>query len=985
MQEPSDTSSRPDSTTERADRSARSGRARLVSAFWTLLDQAFLSGVSLLVALAVGRELGDSGLGLYYVGFPVLVMLVTILSSTIAIPYAVRLQTMTGERRASWLGSAIVAQSLLLSGVISLLLITAGYLGATRGPEPAWLCVSIVAAGVGQWLREFVRRLFLADFRSATATFVDGTTALIQVAAIYLLIRDEQLTVPRAFLSIGAAHASGALVGALLLRLPFKISQQQVFDDLKSGWAFGKRILGASMIGVVQGWSIPWIVPIVGSLAISGRFTESLTLPLLINPLSMGLAAFLPPLYSRIRHREGLEGLRKNVIRHTLALSVFTLLLLVGVAWKGVYLLELAYDHPAASNAWWTLMLLALSHGIPRLLLLPLEHSIIAAERSDIVLRSSTVAMLCTLLGVAIATPVLEELGTAIAIFSAMIFSESIKVVLGWKALKAPATAALPTQVALDEAIDPELLQTTTSSSHQDSSSRARSTLSVTTVEAQEPAAVASLERERQRKARFAPRIERDEKEDQALLDAIERARHFRLNMLALCIWVAVIATFSPPGRDEAITVGSMDFVAKIKLLCRLGMMGLLSFMVLDRQSWRLNGWLQAVFLPMGAYLAWCAASVSWSAIPSVSLGQLVSFSLAVAFAYLTACNVREEKDASKLLMHLAFSCSFVCLVLTGAHLGMPSVGKFSRGMETGFMHPTSIASTGAVAFLATLIGAVVFRWSWAVKTAIPLIALQLLTLYAAENRMSVAMLAPTTLGLMLIYAPRRQLLIGGGFASIVIFAYLMADPGLQLFDAVLGETNSFASRGQTSDEVGSFSGRFEMWAAQFESLSQSPWIGHGYFITSREGQMYVWFTLANWTAHNIWLQVAVTTGIIGLGLFTWTIFSWLYIIFKAHRTSPIHPRLVPAIAWIGLWFLGWSAINESISGPFQPESVAFFVLFGLGLAGAAPKSKEIIETQEPISENEKLRLQLLSGGRLAQASSLAAEPSLAYSSQATP
>lgn len=977
MQQRAETSTIPESSSGPDQSPAGSGRSRLLSAFWTLLDQAFLSGVSLLVALAVGRELGDSGLGLYYVGFPVLVMLVTVLSSTISIPYAIRLQAMTGERRATWFGSALVAQGLLLALLVTLLLATAGYLWLTRGADPAWLCVSIAAAGSGQWLREFVRRLFLADFRSATATFIDGTTAALQIAAIWYLIREEQLTVPRAFFSIALAHTVGAIVGTLLLRLPVRISREQVRADIRNGWSFGRRILGASMISVVQGWSIPWIVPIVGSLAISGRFTESLTIPLLINPLSMGLAAFLPPLYARIRNRDGVRGLRNSVVQHTCVLAVLLLILIIAVAFKGVYFLELAYAHPAASNAWWTLMLLTLSHGIPRLLLLPLEHSIIAAERSDIVLRTSTVAMLSTLLGVAIATPVLAELGTAIAIFFAMLFSESIKVYLGWKALSASPVAA---SLSAGQTLESSSPQTEAHSSLTRSpESRTRRTLSVTSVEVQEPAARESVPASLPRQARFAPRIERDEREDRALQDAIERGRQQRLNLLAICIWVAVLATFSPPGRDEAITVGSLDVVAKLKLVCRLGMMALISFMVLDRQSWRLNGWLQSIFLPMVAYLAWSGASVSWSAIPSVSLGQLVSFSLAVAFAYLTACNVREEKDVSKLLMHLTLSCSFVCLVLTGAHFLVPSIGKFSRGMETGFMHPTAIASTAAVAYLVTLISAVVFRWNWALKSALPLLALQLLTLFVAENRMSVAMLAPTTLALLLIYASRRQLFIGAGFACIALFAYLMADPGLSLFDAVLGETNSFASRGQTSDEVGSFSGRFEMWAAQLESLSQSPWLGHGYFITSADGQMYVWFTLANWTAHNIWLQVAVTTGLIGLAIFTWTILSWLLVSWKAHRQTPIHRSLVPAMGWIGFWFLGWSAINESISGPFQPESVAFFLFFGLGLAGAAPKISESIDRVEPISELEKQRLQLLSGGRMAQASLQVTDPSVAH------
>ncbi|MEZ6109340.1 MAG: hypothetical protein R3B96_25475 [Pirellulaceae bacterium] len=536
-----------------------------------------MSGAGLMATLAVGRSLGETGLGEYYIGFPVIVVLMTLLAATISIPYSIRLQAMDASRRKSWLGAAIVGQFSLLSlVVVGMLLVSAG-LYLYSGPSAGWFCLSVCLAGIGNWLREFSRRLLLADFRARSAVLLDGTVAGLLLLQLIWLARADLTSVPNVFLAVGAAHGLGALLGAILLRVEFRIERAAVLRDWREAWGLGRGILGAAMLGTLQGWSIPWIVPIVSSVDVNGRYSQCLFLPLLINPLAMGLAAFLSPYYSRARHESGHASMRRLVAWHTAGLSLFVVGLLLLAGWKGVDLVEFAYKATGSSTTWWTLMALTLAHGLQRLVLLPLENLLLVEERTDIVMRSSGLSLVLTVLGVAIATPLAGELGTAVAILVATLLGESIKVVLGLRLLRERRSASPATSSAVrdDDQADtpaPQLVSPASGSvvggtmvagsavapgaspARMDLEPRVRGVSSAPLEAVARSAGRGGREGIALGEPLAAPRFVADPERDQAVEEAIEQGRNRRLYLLVICIWVAVIATFSPPGRDEMVT-----------------------------------------------------------------------------------------------------------------------------------------------------------------------------------------------------------------------------------------------------------------------------------------------------------------------------------------------------------------------------------------------------------------------------------------------
>jgi O-antigen ligase len=120
------------------------------------------------------------------------------------------------------------------------------------------------------------------------------------------------------------------------------------------------------------------------------------------------------------------------------------------------------------------------------------------------------------------------------------------------------------------------------------------------------------------------------------------------------------------------------------------------------------------------------------------------------------------------------------------------------------------------------------------------------------------------------------------------------------------------------------------MWTAMWESFLRSPWRGHGYFVSSETGQLKVWYLWSNWTAHNFWLQVLVSTGVIGAALLAWAVIGYAIRLASAGARGIGARRLAFLGAAVLVWQTAWGLTNESFVGPLQPESIVFFEVLGL-------------------------------------------------------
>ena len=92
------------------------------------------------------------------------------------------------------------------------------------------------------------------------------------------------------------------------------------------------------------------------------------------------------------------------------------------------------------------------------------------------------------------------------------------------------------------------------------------------------------------------------------------------------CSWLIAAFVFSLPYREGPKSIQGLDFVALGKLVSRVGSLAVLAManLILIRQK----SLTEVLPLYIGFFLLalWSAASVTWSSLPEVSAGQVLSF-----------------------------------------------------------------------------------------------------------------------------------------------------------------------------------------------------------------------------------------------------------------------------------------------------------------------------------------------------------------------
>jgi O-antigen ligase len=447
-------------------------------------------------------------------------------------------------------------------------------------------------------------------------------------------------------------------------------------------------------------------------------------------------------------------------------------------------------------------------------------------------------------------------------------------------------------------------------------------------------------------------------------------ARRFDIAFFAAAL---ALLSFSLPGREGPESAGGVDFLALSKLGIRV--VAIVYFAMACWITWSTSSirsselihryrisWL---LLPWFFFAGWSLLSVSWSALPVVSVGQwlglvaLLMFTQTVAWRYResvawfqkqsqTLANYRPDSNRFRwvdLIVWVHFILFIYCLGVLIVHLAAPQISGLDRALwisgNNGLVHPTA---AGASSSLGVLIGVFLLaRKLTRTRTLmITMVLVELAVLYFSKSRSALLM----TVVCLSVYAVvltsdriRGTALLAIGAALLV---WISLDPGFEIAGDGLDLVTAYVSRGQTADELKNVSGRSEMWAAIWEQYQTSPILGHGYFVTSSNGKLDVWQGPANQDAHNILLQVLVTTGVIGM-----IPFAWAMVRMVRAGINETDADWFWLMTLTGIWFVGWSQGCVTFLGPIRPESVVFFAVLGVAAGRVDVRISHIDEQQE--------------------------------------
>lgn len=415
----------------------------------------------------------------------------------------------------------------------------------------------------------------------------------------------------------------------------------------------------------------------------------------------------------------------------------------------------------------------------------------------------------------------------------------------------------------------------------------------------------------------------------------LESAKRAPFWPLYVSIFLLMVTSVSAPLESASGTQSILPAsqLTKIKLVtrafCATSLLGL-AFVL----SYRKNAVPVLLrFTPIIAFCLWGLLSISWSALPRISLNQAGSFGILIVFAFATAMAWESEEDTKRLLCFLSLALLFISIMLLALRVAAPQYGALTRDAD-GLLHTTFGSSAASLGFLIGLMSTLIWGWSWAQKLIWVSAPIHIATILVSGSRMSLALTAVLGTLAIILFCRRETLAVLVFACGLIGTSYLMIDPGADVFEKGFDKVGIFVGQGQTRSQLKTLSGRTEMWNVMMNSHQQAPWKGHGYFCTSESGQVYVWYQWGNWTAHNMWLQLLVTTGWIGVAIFSGHLIVLGQSLARvANWTTEAPRRFGMFTVMILLWYLGWGLLNESIFGPTGPDSVVFFVTSGLCIA----------------------------------------------------
>ncbi|MFN3193522.1 MAG: O-antigen ligase family protein [Aureliella sp.] len=414
-----------------------------------------------------------------------------------------------------------------------------------------------------------------------------------------------------------------------------------------------------------------------------------------------------------------------------------------------------------------------------------------------------------------------------------------------------------------------------------------------------------------------------------------------------LCIWMLPFITFSPPDDWRVSRFGTAPILPPIvmkamKFFGRGGAIALLGFYLLTLWDHEKRPQAIGFMSPFLAFGCFGVLSTMWSALKSISIQQSVTFCMILMLASYVAILWRNDRTSELLVKHLSLAILCLSILLIALALGMPRSGALTRE-ASGILHSTNAGATGGLGIVLTLSARLLWRSRWS-SFWLPIVATELTMMVIGGNRLSVAITGITVIFLLALSLHRgvaAALLLCG---SLLFTSYVVADPGLSMVSSLGKDVGVYAKQGQTSAQLSSLSGRAEMWEKMWKSFTESPIIGHGYFVTTERGRIYVWQEWGNWTAHNVVLQTLTTTGVIGLSLLVIGFASLTVgIYFGSLRLSGIEPSVTLLLVF-ATWYAGWGFLNSSFIGPLTPESVVFACMLGIAAGIGSSARLELVK-----------------------------------------
>jgi len=359
-------------------------------------------------------------------------------------------------------------------------------------------------------------------------------------------------------------------------------------------------------------------------------------------------------------------------------------------------------------------------------------------------------------------------------------------------------------------------------------------------------------------------------------------------------IFVAIFLVDST-FRNRVYPNDQVDF----QVVLKVGSWCVISLIALVHTRVWLGQLLRPTNIPLIMFLAWLMFTTTYSPLPiytAVCASSVIAFT--IFCAYIFARYDRVEIFAVMVVAITLFSVVSIVVYFT-----WPEFARYTYWLnEKRFVSNRLMGIGGSAngmgrlaAFGLVLIILYIREFHrihrWFVPVATPILAL---TVVMTDSRTSIGMVAALGAVTFLFRWSRLPLAVLG--VTLAVFAALVIIPGGD-------EGLKVLSRNGDVSEVTSMTGRSTIWQAIPGLVESRPWTGYGYassILVLPQHEREVGFATSH--AHNLALQLLLTTGWVGLGLFC------LLMVTTVLRLSVASDRT----AWVMLAYVILNGLTES-------------------------------------------------------------------------
>jgi len=299
-----------------------------------VVNQAMLSGASLLTGLVLVRHAADLQYGYYVLGWNAILLLTSLQNAFFAPPMVNRLSRLDREGGHDVVGGLYRAQRRLLpilAGFAGLIVVLAWSGGFLNG-QTAALALTVVVAALAVLSREYFRMVLLAYRRPLDVLKGDTIYVVVMIAGVAAATLSPA---PAAFSILGLSLAAG--IGALLLSRSLRRHEPWNAQGARGILREIAPVGAWSCLGAAVHWSFSqgYSYLVAGTLGVTAVAAISATRLLLmpINFLSVGFASMMLPFAAGWLTRHGAAAVLRRLSWFAAVLALAGLLYF-GLLWQ---------------------------------------------------------------------------------------------------------------------------------------------------------------------------------------------------------------------------------------------------------------------------------------------------------------------------------------------------------------------------------------------------------------------------------------------------------------------------------------------------------------------------------------------------------------------------------------------------------------------------------------------------------------------------